>query len=335
MTQLSLQDRSNSNKLSLIKNDDYRIWNSTDALNLKYIPKNMLIIGGGIIGLEMSNIYQSLGSKIDIIELSNQIIPMIDKDIAFFFTKQIESKINLMLETKIIKIEKTNKGLYVHFKQKKLKKQKKYYDAILVAIGRKPNIKLLNLDKVGININKNNFICVDKQMRTNISNIYAIGDVIGQPMLAHKGIHEGHIAAEVISGKKNYFEPKVIPYISYTNPEIAWVGLSEKEAKKNNISYEIAIFPWIASGRAIASNCSNGITKLIFNKKNNKIIGGALVGINSGELLGEISLAIEMGCNAKDIALTIHAHPTLYESIGMAAKIYEGTITDLYNNKLK
>ncbi|UNB92349.1 MAG: dihydrolipoyl dehydrogenase [gamma proteobacterium endosymbiont of Trioza apicalis] len=326
---------SNSNKLSLIKNDDYRIWNSTDALNLKYIPKNMLIIGGGIIGLEMSNIYQSLGSKIDIIELSNQIIPMIDKDIAFFFTKQIESKINLMLETKIIKIEKTNKGLYVHFKQKKLKKQKKYYDAILVAIGRKPNIKLLNLDKVGININKNNFICVDKQMRTNISNIYAIGDVIGQPMLAHKGIHEGHIAAEVISGKKNYFEPKVIPYISYTNPEIAWVGLSEKEAKKNNISYEIAIFPWIASGRAIASNCSNGITKLIFNKKNNKIIGGALVGINSGELLGEISLAIEMGCNAKDIALTIHAHPTLYESIGMAAKIYEGTITDLYNNKLK
>ncbi|GAB1440609.1 hypothetical protein MASR2M36_33940 [Providencia sp.] len=251
------------------------------------------------------------------------------------FTKQISKKFNLLLETKVTAVEAKEDGIYVSMEGKKASAEPQRYDAVLVAIGRVPNGKNLDAGKAGVEVDDRGFIHVDKQMRTNVPHIFAIGDIVGQPMLAHKGVHEGHVAAEVISGLKHYFDPKVIPSIAYTEPEVAWVGLTEKEAKEKNISYEVATFPWAASGRAIASDCSEGMTKLIFDKQSNRVIGGAVVGVNGGELLGEIGLAIEMGCDAEDLALTIHAHPTLYESIGMAAEIYEGSITDLLNAKAK
>jgi len=209
------------------------------------------------------------------------------------------------------------------------------YDAVLIATGRIPNSTFTDADKIGIKINKHGFIDIDKQMRTNIPHIFAIGDVTGYPMLAHKGIHEGRIAAEIIAGKKHYFDPKVIPSIAYTEPEIAWVGMTEKIAQEKGINYEVSIFPWSALGRAIISDYQDGITKLLFDKKTNRLIGGSIIGVNSGELLGEIGIAIEMGCESEDIALTVHAHPTLYESIGLSAEIYDGTITDLLNIKKK
>ncbi|QCI17609.1 dihydrolipoyl dehydrogenase [Buchnera aphidicola (Acyrthosiphon lactucae)] len=320
-------------KISSIPNDDIRIWDSTDALSFKTIPNRFLIIGSGIIGLEMATIYSALGSKVDIIDRFNHFLPAVDKDITNVYIKSINQRFNLMLNTHIDKIELKENGLTVDIVQENISKKNVFYDAVLVAIGRTPNIDTLKLDKIGLKINSLGFIDVDKQLKTNIPHIYAIGDVTGAPMLAHKGVHEGHIAAEVISGKQHYFEPKVIPSIAYTEPEIAWVGLNEKQAKKENINYEIANFPWSASGRAIASNCSTGMTKLIFNKENNKIIGGSIVGTNAGELIGEVGLAIEMGCDAEDIALTIHAHPTLYESIGLSAEIFQGTATDVLNVK--
>ncbi|PPI87984.1 dihydrolipoyl dehydrogenase [Candidatus Pantoea edessiphila] len=320
-------------KLPFMPYHDSRIWDSTDALELKEIPKKLLIIGGGIIGLEMATVYQSLGSEISIIEMYDQLIPSADKDIIKVFTRNISSKFKIMLETTITLVESKNDGIYVSTKGKKdIKSITHCYDAVLVAVGRVPNGKKLDIEKAGIKTD-NNYIIVDKQMRTNISHIYAVGDIVGQPMLAHKGMHEGRIAAEVISGLKHYFDPRVIPSISYTEPEIAWVGITEKDAKEKGIEYEVSMFPWTASGRAITSQCENGVTKLIFDKKTHSIIGGAVVGTNGGELLGEISLGIEMGCDAQDIALTIHAHPTLYESIGLAAEIFEGTITDIINIK--
>lgn len=318
-------------KLPFIPYTDPRIWNSTDALSLKYIPNTMLIIGGGIIGLEMATVYHALGSKIDIAEICNQIIPEADKDIVEALTKSISIKFNLMLETKITSVEPKEDGLYVSMDNKKTDRKIKRYDVILVAVGRIPNGKLVNAKQAGIKVDDYGFISVDKQMRTNVKNIYAIGDIIGQPMLAHKASYEGHVAAEVIAGKKHFFDPKVIPYIAYTNPEIAWTGITENQAKNQGISYKVSTFPWSASGRAIASSCEKGITKLLFDKNTNMIIGGAVVGTNGGEIIGEISLAIEMGCYSEDIAMTIHAHPTLYESIGKAAEVYEGTVTDLPN----
>lgn len=321
-------------KIPSIPKDDARIWDSTDSLSLKKIPNRFLIIGSGIIGLEMATIYSALGSNVDIIDRFNHFLPSIDKDITDIYRKSINKRFNLMLNTHIDTVSLKKNGLLVNMVQDNCANTDVFYDAILVAIGRTPNIKELGLDKIGLKINSFGFIEVDKQLKTNISHIYAIGDVTGAPMLAHKGVHEGHIAAEVISGKQHYFEPKVIPSIAYTEPEIAWVGLNEIQAKKDNIVYETAIFPWSASGRAIASNCSTGMTKLIFNKQDNKIIGGSIVGTNAGELIGEVGLAIEMGCDAEDIALTIHAHPTLYESIGLSAEIFQGTATDVLNFKL-
>ncbi|ABF14285.1 dihydrolipoyl dehydrogenase [Candidatus Palibaumannia cicadellinicola] len=312
---------------------DPRIWNSTDALTLPFIPKKMLVIGGGIIGIEMAYIYSTLGSEIDIIEMSNQIIPAADEDIANLFNKHIRNKFKLMLETKVTAIEPRTNGIAVEILLKDNKKYIQYYDVVLIAIGRIPNGKLLNTTQIGIKVDDFGFVSVDKQMRTNIKHIYAIGDIVSQPMLAHKGIHEGYVAAEVIADKISYFDPKVIPSIIYTEPEVAWTGITEKEAKNKNINYEKSIFPWFASGRAITSYSQDGMTKLIFEKNTRKIIGGAIIGTNGGELLGEISLAIEMGCDAEDIAMTIHAHPTLYESIGLSAKIYEGTIVDLLSTK--
>ncbi|WP_299810554.1 dihydrolipoyl dehydrogenase [uncultured Shewanella sp.] len=322
-------------QLPFIPHEDPRVWDSTDALELKEVPGKLLVMGGGIIGLEMGTVYSSLGSEIDVVEMFDQVIPAADKDVVRVYTKKIKKKFNLMLETKVTAVEAKEDGIYVTMEGKKAPAEPVRYDAVLVAIGRIPNGKGLDADKAGVNVDERGFINVDKQMRTNVPNIYAIGDIVGQPMLAHKGVHEGHVAAEVISGLKHYFDPKVIPSIAYTDPEVAWVGLTEKEAKEQGVAYETATFPWAASGRAIASDCADGMTKLIFDKETHRVIGGAIVGVNGGELLGEIGLAIEMGCDAEDLALTIHAHPTLHESVGLAAEIYEGSITDLPNPKAK
>lgn len=321
-------------QLPFIPHDDPRIWDSTDALRLKEVPNNLLVMGGGIIGLEMGTVYRALGSQIDVVEMFDQVIPAADKDMVQIYTKQVKDKFNLLLETKVTAVEAKEDGIYVSM-EGKTGSETRRYDAVLVAIGRVPNGKLISAEKAGVNVDERGFIHTDKQMRTNVPNIFAIGDIVGQPMLAHKGVHEGHVAAEVIAGLKHFFDPKIIPSIAYTEPEVAWVGKTEKECKAENINYEVAKFPWAASGRAIASDCSEGMTKLIFDKDTHRIIGGAIVGMNGGELLGEIALAIEMGCDAEDLALTIHAHPTLYESIGMAAEVFEGSITDLPNPKAK
>jgi dihydrolipoamide dehydrogenase len=320
-------------KLPFIPHDDPRVWDSTDALELKSVPKRLLILGGGIIGLEMGTVYKSLGSNVDVVEFADQLVPAADKDIVQVYTKKVKDKFNIMLSTKVTGVDAKEDALYVSFEGKNAPAEAKAYDAVLVAVGRVPNGFSVDAEKAGINVTERGFIEVDKQMKTNVAHIHAIGDIVGQPMLAHKGVHEGHVAAEVISGKKHYFDPKTIPSIAYTEPEMAWVGLTEREAKEQGINFEKSVFPWAASGRAIASDCSDGMTKLIFDKDTHRIIGGSVVGSNAGELLGEIGLAIEMGCDAEDIALTIHAHPTLHESVGLAAEIYEGSITDLPNAK--
>ncbi|WP_032092860.1 MULTISPECIES: dihydrolipoyl dehydrogenase [Pasteurellaceae] len=321
-------------QLPFIPHEDPRIWDSTDALKLKEVPQNLLIMGGGIIGLEMGTVYHALGSNIDVVEMFDQVIPAADKDIVQIYTKRIEKKFNLLLETKVTAVEAKQDGIYVSMEGKAANETRRY-DAVLVAIGRTPNGKLIDAPVAGVEVDDRGFIRTDKQMRTNVPHIFAIGDIVGQPMLAHKGVHEGHVAAEVIAGKKHYFDPKVIPSIAYTEPEVAWVGKTEKECKAEGLNYEVAKFPWAASGRAIASDCADGLTKLIFDKDSHRIIGGAIVGTNGGELLGEIGLAIEMGCDAEDLALTIHAHPTLHESVGLAAEVFEGSITDLPNPKAK
>ncbi|AWX15255.1 dihydrolipoyl dehydrogenase [Mergibacter septicus] len=321
-------------QLPFIPHEDPRVWDSTDALALKEVPKKLLIMGGGIIGLEMATVYKALGSEIDVVEMFDQVIPAADKDIVKIYTKRIEKKFNLLLETKVTAVEAKEDGIHVSMEGKGAN-ETRCYDAVLVAIGRTPNGKLINAEAAGIAVDERGFIRTDKQMRTNVPHIFAIGDIVGQPMLAHKGVHEGHVAAEVIAGKKHYFDPKVIPSIAYTEPEVAWVGKTEKECKAEGINYEVATFPWAASGRAIASDCSDGMTKLIFDKDTHRVIGGAIVGTNGGELLGEIGLAIEMACDAEDLALTIHAHPTLHESVGLAAEVFEGTVTDLPNAKAK
>ena len=322
-------------QLPFIPHDDPRIWDSTDALELKEIPKRLLLMGGGIIGLEMGMVYQALGSKVEVVEMLDQVIPAADKDIIKTFTKATKDIYNYIMETKVTAVEPKDRGIEVTFETKDGSTNTNEYDTVLVAIGRSPNGKFIDAEKAGIEVTDQGFITVDKQLRTNVPHIYAVGDIVGQPMLAHKGVHEGHIAAEVIAGKKHFFEPKTIPSIAYTDPEVAWVGKTEKEANEEEIDYEVSVFPWAASGRALASNCSNGMTKLIWDKDSKCVIGGAVVGSNAGELLGEIGLAIEMGCNAEDLALTIHAHPTLHESIGLTAELFEGSITDLPNPKAK
>jgi dihydrolipoamide dehydrogenase len=320
--------------LPFIPQDD-RVIDSTGALEMKDIPGKMLVLGGGIIGLEMGTVYQALGSKIDVVEFLDQLIPAADKDIVKVYNKTIKDTFNVMLQTKVTGVEAKKDGLYVSFEGKQAPAEPVRYDKVLVAVGRKPNGLLMAADVAGVAVDERGFINVDKQMRTNVPHIYAIGDLVGQPMLAHKAVHEGHVAAEVISGMKHYFDPKCIPSVAYTEPELAWVGLTEKEAKEQGVNYEVASFPWAASGRAIASDATDGLTKLIFDKDTHRVIGGAIVGTNAGEMLGEIGLAIEMGADAEDIALTIHAHPTLNESIGLAAEMYEGSITDLPNPKAK
>ncbi|MFT6330840.1 MAG: dihydrolipoamide dehydrogenase [Bermanella sp.] len=314
---------------------DERVIDSTGALEMRDIPSKMLVLGGGIIGLEMGTVYHALGSKIDVVEFLDQLMPAADKDIVKMYMKTIKNKFNTMLETKVTGIEAKDDGLYVTFEGKQAPAEPVRYDRVLVAVGRKPNGSLVAAQKAGVTVTERGFIEVDKQMRTNVSNIFAIGDLVGQPMLAHKASHEGHVAAEVVAGKKHYFDPKCIPSVAYTEPEVAWVGVTEKEAIEQGLNYEVATFPWAASGRAIACAATDGLTKMIFEKDTGRIIGGAIVGTNAGEMLGEIGLAIEMGADAEDIALTVHAHPTLNESIGLAAELFEGSITDMPNPKAK
>ena len=306
--------------LPFIPEDD-RIIDSTGALEMKDIPEKMLVLGGGIIGLEMGTVYEALGSKIDVVEFLDQLIPAADKDIMKVFMKDYKEKFNIMLETKVTAVEAKDDGLYVTFEGKNAPSEQVRYDKVLVAVGRRPNGKMVGADTAGVNVDDRGFINVDKQMRTNVEHIFAIGDLVGQPMLAHKAVHEGHVAAEVIAGQKHYFDPRGIPSVAYTEPEVAWVGVTEKEAKEQGLSYETAVFPWAASGRAIASDATNGMTKMIFEKDTGRVLGGAMVGTNAGEMLGEIGLAVEMGADAEDVALTIHAHPTLNESIGLASEI--------------
>ncbi|ACV26134.1 dihydrolipoyl dehydrogenase [Kangiella koreensis] len=310
--------------------EDDRIVDSTGALELRQVPKHMLVIGGGIIGLEMATVYRALGAKITVVEMADQLVPAADKDVVKVLEKYVSAKYeNILLETSVTKVEAKKDGLYVTFEGKNAPEKPQKFDMILSAVGRRPNGDLIDADKAGVKVSDRGFIEVDKQMRTNVPHIYAIGDIVGQPMLAHKASAESHVAAEVIAGKKHYFDPLTIPSVAYTDPELAWVGLTEKEAKEQGIDYGVGKFPWAASGRAIGVNRKEGFTKLLFDKKNNRVIGGAIVGVNAGELIAEVGLAIEMGCDAEDIGLTIHAHPTLSESVSFAAEVYEGVCTDL------
>lgn len=314
--------------------EDPRIIDSTGALLLPDTNSNMLVIGGGIIGLEMATVYQALGAKITIVELMDQIIPGADKDIVAPLQKRIEKRYEkILLKTKVTKVEAKKDGLYVTFEGENAPKESQKFDQILVAVGRRPNSDMIDVEKTGVKVEKG-FITVDKQLRTSVQNIFAIGDICGQPMLAHKAIHEGHTAAEVIAGKKHYFEPKCIPSVAYTDPEVAWAGMTENEAKAKGIKYGKGQFPWAASGRALSLGRDDGLTKILFDE-NNRIIGAGVVGINAGDLIAELALAIEMGCDAEDIALTIHPHPTLSETVMMASEVFEGTITDLYLPKKK
>ncbi|WP_343188349.1 dihydrolipoyl dehydrogenase [Buchnera aphidicola (Ceratoglyphina bambusae)] len=316
-------------KLQDIPYDNPRIWNSTDALNFIKVPKKMLIIGSGIIGMEMATVYSALGSKVDIVERSSKFFSFLDSDITKIFKNSFKDDFNILLGTKIVKIIEKKEGILVNLNNFNGFNENILYDVILIAVGRKPNVKNLKLNNVGINLNKFGSIKVDEKLRTNIKNIYAIGDVTGNPMLAHKGSYQGKIVAEIIYGKNIYYDPKVIPYIIYSYPELAWTGILEKEALEKKLNYKVAKFPWSFSGRALSSNNNLGITKLIFNLDTNRIIGGIVVGSGAGELLGEISLAIEMCCDAEDISLTMHAHPTLYETICLSSEIFQKKCVDI------
>ena len=310
--------------------DDPRIMDSTDALLLENIPNRMLVIGGGIIGLEMATVYASMGCKITIVEMLDSLISECDKDIVRPLEKRIKKIYEkIYLKTGVTSVVAKKSGLEVSFEGKDAP-EKDLFDAILVAVGRTSNGNKIGADKAGVDVDNRGFISVDNQQRTNVANIFAIGDIAGQPMLAHKATHEGKLAAEVIAGHKVGFDDRVIPSVAYTDPEIAWVGLSETEAKEKGIDYGKGVFPWAASGRSLALGRDEGVTKILFDKVTNRIVGAAIVGPNAGDLIAECALAIEMGSDAEDIGLTIHPHPTLSETVAMAAEAFNGTITDLY-----
>ena len=313
--------------------DDSRIMDSTGALELKDIPKRFLIVGGGIIGLEMGTVYDALGSKVSVVELSDGLIQGCDRDLVRPLQKRMEQRFEkIMLNTKVTSIEPKADGIHVGFETEG-KSESDIYDRVLIAIGRRPNGKAIKAELAGVTVTDQGFIPVNKQMRTNVSHIFAIGDIVGQPMLAHKATHEGKVAAEVIAGHKVEFQALTIPSVAYTDPEVAWAGITELEAKQKNIEIEKASFPWAASGRALANNRSEGTTKLIFDKETHRLIGAGITGVNAGELISETVLAIEMGADAHDLGLTIHPHPTLSETVCFAAEVKEGTITDLYIKK--
>ena len=316
-------------KIPVFPNDDPRMMDSTDALDLEDIPKRLLVIGGGIIGLEMATVYHALGSKITVVELQDSLIPGADKDIVKPLHQRIEKQYEaIYLKTKVSQIDAQKSGLKVTFEGDNAPKPQTF-DKILVAVGRTPNGKLINAEAAGVAVNDWGFIEVDGQLRTNQPHIFAIGDIVGQPMLAHKATHEGKVAAEVIAGQKSVFEPMTIPSVAYTDPEVAWMGLNETEAKAQGIDYVKGAFPWAASGRSLSIGRDEGLTKALFEKSTGRLIGAAIVGTNAGELIAEAVLALEMGADAEDIGLTIHPHPTLSETLGFAAEMAEGSITDL------
>ena len=323
------------NKLPMFPFEDERVMDSTDALLLDDIPKRLLIVGGGIIGLEMATIYDALGSEITIVELDEQLIPTADKDIINPLFKRIKKIYsNIFLNTKVTKITAIKKGIKVSFEGKDAPKTDTF-DKVLVSIGRSPNGHLLDAEKAGVDIDKDGFIVTNRQMKTNVDNIFAIGDIVGQPMLAHKATHEAKVAAEVICGQKSGFDALTIPSVAYTDPEVAWTGKTEKELTTEGIKFKKGVFPWAASGRSLSIGRSEGITKGLFDSETGKILGMGICGTNAGELISEASLAIEMGCDMSDIALTVHAHPTLSETIAFAAEMADGTITDLMPQKNK
>ncbi len=316
--------------------DDPRMIDSTGALALKDIPKRMLVIGGGIIGLEMATVYDALGSKITVVELMDQLMPGADKDLVKPLHARIAKRYeSIMLKTKVTKIEATKAGLKVTFEGEQAPAEAQVYDKVLMAVGRRPNGREINAEAAGLTVNERGFIPVDKQQRTNVPHIFAIGDIVGDPMLAHKAVHEGKVAAENIAGHKAFFEPMTIPSVAYTDPEVAWMGLTETQAQAKGVAYEKASFPWMASGRAGSVGRPEGITKVLLDPSSRRILGMGIVGVNAGELIAEGVLALEMGADMEDIGLTIHPHPTLSETLCFAAEMAEGTITDLLAPKKK
>ena len=315
--------------------DDPRLMDSTGALALQDVPKRMLIIGGGIIGLEMATVYDALGSKISVVELADGLIPGADRDLVRPLAKRIEKRYEaIYLKTRVTKIEAQKSGLKVTFEGDNAP-EPQLYDRVLLAVGRRPNGREINAEAAGLIVNERGFIPVNNQQRTNVSHIFAIGDIVGDPMLAHKAVHEGKVAAEVIAGHKSAFEALTIPSVAYTDPEISWMGLTETQAKAQGIVYEKASFPWAASGRALSIGRDEGLTKLLYDPDNMRILGAGIVGSNAGELIAETVLALEMGADMEDVGLTIHPHPTLSETVGFAAEIANGSITDLYLPKKK
>lgn len=310
--------------------DSPRVMDSTGALALADVPSRLLVIGGGIIGLEMATVYAEFGSQVTVVELSAGLIPGADRDLVRPLEKRLKSRLSaIYLETRVSKATAGKNDVTVSFEGKNAPPDASY-ERVLVAVGRRPNGKLLNAEVAGISVDERGFITVDQQMRTNVPHIFAIGDIVGNPMLAHKATHEGKVAAEVAAGHKSAFDARVIPSVAYTDPEVAWVGVTETEAAEKGIEVDKAVFPWAASGRALSIGRSEGLTKLIFDKVDKRIIGAGIVGPSAGDLIAEAALAIETSCDAEDIGLTVHAHPTLSETVAMAAEIYAGTITDLY-----
>lgn len=310
--------------------DDPRIVDSTGALELRQIPKRMLVIGGGIIGLEMATVYATLGARIDVVEMLDGLMAGADRDLVKVWEKRNAKRFdNIYLNTRTTAVEARDDGVYASFEGGKAPSDAQRYDLMLVSVGRKPNGQSIGAEQAGVAVDERGFISVDRQQRTNVPHIYAIGDIVGQPMLAHKAVHEGHVAAEAAEGRRSYMDARQIPSVAYTDPEVAWAGVTEEQAKAQGLHYGKAVFPWAASGRAIANGRDEGFTKLLFDEESHRLIGGGIVGTHAGDLISEICLAIEMGCDAADIGKTIHPHPTLGESIGMAAEFYEGVCTDL------
>jgi dihydrolipoamide dehydrogenase len=321
--------------LPFIPHDDKRVIDSTGALEMDGVPKRLLVIGGGIIGLEMATVYHALGSKVTVVELMDQIIPGADKDIVTPLMKRIEKRYEeIYLKTKVTKVMSRSDGLHVSF-EGGIAPATDRFDKVLVSVGRKPNGKVIGAENAGIGVDERGFIPVNRQMRTNQMHIFAIGDLVGQPMLAHKAVHEGKVAAEVAAGRNSSFDARVIPSVAYTDPEVAWVGLTENEAKAKGVNYGKGVFPWAASGRSLSLGRDEGVTKVLFDEATDRIIGCGIVGPNAGDLVAEAGLAIEMGADARDLGLTIHPHPTLSETIAMAAEMFEGSITDLIPPKRK
>ncbi|WP_424985301.1 dihydrolipoyl dehydrogenase [Microbulbifer sp. S227A] len=317
-------------ELPFIPHDDPRVMDSTGALELAEIPKRLLVLGGGIIGLEMACVYDALGAKVTVVEFMDQLMPGADKDMVRPLHKRIEGRYEkIMLKTKVTAMEALKKGLKVTFEDAKGEVTTDTFDRVLVSVGRRPNGKLINAGAAGVAVDERGFIAVDNQQRTGVPHIFAIGDVVGQPMLAHKAVHEGKVAAEVAAGHKRAFDAMVIPSVAYTDPEVAWVGLTETQAKEKGIKVEKGVFPWAASGRSLSNGRSEGMTKILFDPEDDRVVGAAIVGTNAGDLIAEAALAIEMGADAVDLGHTIHPHPTLSETLNFAAEMFEGTITDL------